>query len=313
MAKNNLIHIFISDIMILWGESMKKIKFIYNPFSGDGTLKNRLDYIIERFQNSGYMMVPYRSSDINALDKAFFDIHEDYHAVCISGGDGTLSSVVNIMASRRIDLPVGIFPFGTANDFASHLNIPKDIEACCDIIENGKTKRVDIGRANDSYFLNVCSAGLLTDVAYKTDTNLKNALGKLAYYIKGIEEIPRFNSFRMRLQFGSNVIEDSFLLFLILNGSSAGGFNKLAPKARIDDGLLDVIAIKSTNITNILSLFLKILRGEHFGDPNVYSFTTDRLSIACEGACETDIDGERGPDLPLDIEVKKHFLKVFVP
>jgi diacylglycerol kinase (ATP) len=292
---------------------MKKLKFIYNPYSGDGTLKNKLDYLIERFQKSGFMMVPFRSSDINTLEKAFFDIHDDYDAVCVSGGDGTLSSVINIMASRRLDLPVGIFPFGTANDFAAHINIPRDIEACCDIIEKGKIKKVDIGRVNDSYFLNVCSAGLLTDVAYKTDTNLKNALGKLAYYMKGIEEIPKFTPFKMRLQYGSNVIEDSFLLFLILNGSSAGGFNKLAPHAKIDDGLMDVIAIKNTNITNIFTIFLKILRGEHIGDPNLYHFHTDKLIIACDGSCETDIDGERGPNLPLDIEVKKHFLKVFVP
>lgn len=292
---------------------MKKLKFIYNPSSGDGTLKSKLDYLIERFQKAGFMMVPFRSTDINTLEKAFFDIHEDYEAVCVSGGDGTLSSVVNIIASRKLSLPVGIFPFGTANDFAVHLNIPKDIEACCEIIEKGRIKRVDIGRANDSYFLNVCSAGLLTDVAYKTDTNMKNALGKLAYYMKGIEEIPKFTPFKMRLQYGSNVIEDNFLLFLILNGSSAGGFNRLAPYAKIDDGLMDVIAIKNTNITNILSLFLKILRGEHIGDPNLYNFQTDKLMIACEGGCETDIDGERGPILPLDIEVKKHFLKVFVP
>lgn len=292
---------------------MKKLKFIYNPFSGDGTLKNRLDYLVERFQKAGYAMVPYRSSDTRTLDKAFFDIHEDYEVICIAGGDGTLNSVVNIMASMRLNLPVGIFPFGTSNDFAAHLNIPKDVETCCEIMEKGKLKKVDIGKANDSYFLNVCSAGLLTDIPYKTDTNMKNALGKLAYYMKGIEEIPKFTPFKMRLQYGSNVIEDNFLLFLILNGSSAGGFNRLAPYAKISDGLLDVIAIKNTNLTNILAIFLKILRGEHMGDPNLYHFQTDRLMLACDGRCETDIDGERGPELPLDIEVKKHFLKVFVP
>ena len=292
---------------------MKKLKFIYNPSSGDGIFKNRLDYLIERFQKAGYMMVPFRSSDINALGKAFFDIHDDYEAVCVSGGDGTLSSVINIMASERLNLPIGIFPSGTANDFAFHLNIPRDIEACCEIIERGRLKRVDIGRVNNKYFLNVCSAGLLTDVAYKTETNMKNALGKLAYYMKGIEEIPRFTPFKMRLQYGSNVIEDNFLLLLILNGSSAGGFSRLAPNAEIDDGLLDVIAIKNTNITNILALFLKILRGEHIGDPNLYNFQADKLKIACESGCETDIDGERGPNFPLDIAVKKHFLKVFIP
>ncbi|MGE5632354.1 MAG: YegS/Rv2252/BmrU family lipid kinase [Caulobacteraceae bacterium] len=292
---------------------MKKFKFIYNPFSGDGTLKNKLDYIIERFQKAGFMVVPFRSSNPRSLENAFFDIHEDYEAICVSGGDGTLSSVVNVMASMKLSLPLGIFPFGTANDFAAHLNIPKDLDTCCDIVEKGNLKRVDIGRANNKYFLNVCSAGLLTDVAYKTDTNLKNALGKIAYYIKGIEEIPKFTPFKMRMQYGGNLIEDNFLLFLILNGSSAGGFTRLAPSAKIDDGLMEVIAIKNTNITNVLALFLKVLRGEHSGDPNMYYFKTDKLTINCEGAYETDIDGERGPDFPLDIEVKKHFLKVFVP
>lgn len=291
---------------------MKKLKFIYNPSAGDGTLKDRLDYLIERFQKAGYLMVPFRSKNPINLENAFFDIHEDYEAVCVSGGDGTLSSVVNIMASMRLSLPIGIFPFGTANDFATHLNIPKNLNACCDIVKNGHIKKVDIGRVNDNYFLNVCSAGLLTDVSYKTDTNLKNALGKIAYYIKGIEEIPKFTAFKMRMQYGSNVIEDNFLLFLILNGSSAGGFTRLAPNARIDDGLMEVIAIKNTNITNILALFLKILRGEHIGDPNMYYFQTDKLKILCDGAGDTDIDGERGPGFPLDIEVKKHFLKVFV-
>lgn len=292
---------------------MRKAKLIYNPYSGDGNFKNKLDYVIERLQRMGYMVVPFRSDDASRLEKAFFDIHEDYEAVFVSGGDGTLSSVVNILASMRLELPVGIFPYGTANDFAVHLNIPKDIDTCCDIIEKGNIKRVDIGRVNGSYFLNVCSAGLLMDIAYKTDTNLKNALGKLAYYMKGLEELPKFTPIKMRLQYGSNIIEDNLLMLLILNGCSAGGFNRLAPRAMIDDGLLDVIAIKNTNITYLLSIFLKILRGEHIGDQNLYSFQTDKLTIFCEGSCETDIDGERGPDFPLDIEVKKHFLKIFVP
>ncbi|MGE5676849.1 MAG: YegS/Rv2252/BmrU family lipid kinase [Pseudomonadota bacterium] len=292
---------------------MRKAKLIYNPFSGDGNFRNKLDYVIDRLQRMGYMAVPFRSDDPSRLEKAFFDIHEDYEAVFISGGDGTLSSVINIMASMRLELPIGIFPYGTANDFAVHLNIPKDIDTCCDIIEKGEIKRVDIGRVNDSYFLNVCSAGLLMDIAYKTDTNLKNALGKLAYYMKGLEELPKFTPIKMRLQYGTNIIEDNLLMLLILNGCSAGGFNRLAPRAMIDDGLLDVIAIKNTNITYLLSIFLKILRGEHIGDQNLYSFQTDKLTVFCEGSCETDIDGERGPDFPLDIEVKKHFLKIFVP
>ena len=292
---------------------MKSVKLIYNPLSGDATFKHKLDFIIEKFQKSGYLVSPYRISSGVSLDSAFLDLDRGYDMICASGGDGTINSVVNAMISNNIDLPLGIFPFGTSNDFASYLGIPKDIGQCCKIVLGKKLANIDVGRVNDRYFINVCSAGLLTDVAYKTDTNMKNALGKIAYYLRGIEEVPKFSPIKMRMQYGDSIIEDNFLLLLVLNGSSAGGFTKLAPYAKMDDGYMDIIAIKSANISNMFGLFLKIIRGEHVGDPNLYHFQADSIKITCTEGFETDIDGERGPDFPLDIEVIKHGIKVFVP
>lgn len=292
---------------------MKKIKLIYNPKSGDATFKNKLDKVINKFQAAGFITVPFRISKDLHIDNAFFDIDQDYEIICVSGGDGTVSSVSDAMARLDIKQPLGIFPSGTSNDLAAYLGIPKDIKACCDIILNGIIKNIDLGKVNGNHFINVCSAGLLTDVAYKTDTNLKNALGQMAYYIKGIEEIPKFSPIKMRLVSEDKVIEDNMLLLLILNGSSAGGFNRLAPDAIIDDGRMNVIAIKYANISNMLSLFLKIIRGEHIGDPNIYYFSTNKLRVECSQPCKTDIDGEKGPSFPLDIEVMHQFLKVFVP
>lgn len=292
---------------------MKKVKLIYNPLAGDTSFKNKLDAVLKIFQKNKYMVVPYRISNMNLLDEAFYDIDEDYDLVAISGGDGTINAVIGIMAAMKLNMPIGLFPFGTANDFATHLGISKNIEKCCDIILKGHTKKVDIGRVNNEYFINVCSAGLLAEVSYKIDTNLKNTLGIIAYYIKGIEEIPKFAPIKMRMEYDNNIIEDNFLLFLVLNGSSAGGFTKLAPNALINDGKLDVLAIKYGNISNMLGLFLKILRGDHIGDSILYHFQTDHIRISSENNIETDIDGERGPGLPLDIEVQKKFLEIFVP
>ncbi|MGB7605495.1 MAG: YegS/Rv2252/BmrU family lipid kinase [Lutisporaceae bacterium] len=292
---------------------MKKVKLIYNPKSGDATFKNKLDKVINKFQAAGFITVPFRISNDLHIDNAFFDIDQDYEIICVSGGDGTVSSVSDAMARLGIKQPLGIFPSGTSNDLAAYLGIPRDIKACCDIILNGIIKNIDLGKVNGNHFINVCSAGLLTDVAYKTDTNLKNALGQMAYYIKGIEEIPKFSPIKMRLVSEDKVIEDNMLLLLILNGSSAGGFNRLAPDAIIDDGRMNVIAIKYANISNMLSLFLKIIRGEHIGDPNIYYFSTNKLRVECSQICKTDIDGEKGPSFPLDIEVMHQFLKVFVP
>ena len=292
---------------------MKKIKLIYNPKSGDASFKNKLDSVISKFQKAGYITAPFRLSNDLHIDDAFFDIDQGYSIICVAGGDGTISSVADAMARLNIKLPIGIFPSGTSNDFAAHLGISKDIKACCDIIFNGIIKNVDLGNVNGSHFINVCSAGLLTDVAHNTDTNMKNTLGQMAYYIKGIEEIPKFSPIKMRLISEDRVIEDDMLLLLILNGSSAGGFSKLAPDAVIDDGKMNVIAIKSSNISNMLTVFLKIIRGEHIGDSNIYYFSTSKLTVECDQIYKADIDGEKGPNFPLEIGVMHQFLKVFVP
>lgn len=292
---------------------MKKLKLIYNPLSGDAAFKNKLDHVIAKFQKSGYSVVPFRLDGEVELDAAFEDINEDYHAIAVSGGDGSVNSVINMLVKNKIDIPVGIFPSGTSNDLASFLGIPRDIDSCCDIITGGAYKLIDIGLVNGCYFANVCSAGLLTDVAYKTDTAMKNTLGQLAYYIRGVEEIPRFSPVKMKITYENKTIEDNMLMILVLNSSSAGGFNKLAPDAQIDDGKLDVIAIKYSNITNMLALFLKILRGEHISDSLIYHLQTDKLAIQCDKKYETDVDGERGPDFPLEISVKHKALRIFVP
>lgn len=292
---------------------MKKVKLIYNPVAGNARFKNRLDTLIKNFQKEGYKVSTYRLMGPNDVDNALLNIKNNYSVIAISGGDGTINNVINGMKKNNIDLPIGIFPFGTSNDFAAHMGIPKNIVKCCEIIGRGNIKKVDVGIVNGMYFINVCSAGLLTEVAYKTDIAMKNALGQIAYYIKGFEEIPKFRSIPMIMEYEGKVIKDNFYLFLVLNGSSAGGFTRIAPYASVSDGLFDVVAIKASNIPNILTLFLKVLRGDHVGDPNLYHFQTNKLNIFCDQYLESDIDGERGPRLPLSIEVEKGGIRVFAP
>jgi len=292
---------------------MKKIRLIYNPVAGDATFKNRLDTAIKSFQKAGYLVSPYRLMGPNDMDNALAELDEKYAAIAISGGDGSINNLINAMKKNNIDLPIGIFPFGTSNDFAAHMRIPRNVQKCCEIITNGEILEVDTGVANGIYFINVCSAGLLADVPYKTDIGMKNSLGKMAYYIKGFEEIPKLRPIRMKMEYDDKVIEDDLYLFLVLNSSTAGGFPRLAPYASVYDGLLDVIAIKAANITNIINLIIKTLRGEHVGDPNIYHFQTDNLKISSDQVFESDIDGERGPSFPLSIRVERRNIKVFVP
>lgn len=288
---------------------MKKVRFIYNPFSGEGSILNKIDKIIEIHEERDYQIVPFRISKNKGIKEALEIVDESYSYILIAGGDGTVDVLLNAMKEKGLNLPIGILPVGTANDFGKFINMPQDIEEACKQILSSKPVKVDIGKINDRYFINVASTGLFTDVSQKTDVTLKNAIGKLAYYIKGIEELPNFRKLKIKLKSKEVNYDGEMYLMLIFNGQTAGNF-KLATRSSAMDGLLDVIVIKAVQIFEILPLFIKVLKGEHLDSNKVIYFKTDDLYIECEEGIVTDIDGERGPDFPLHIQCIKDAIEV---
>lgn len=289
---------------------MKRVKFIYNPFSGENQIVMDIDKVISVHQKYGYSVVPYRISMEYDISRAFTDFDPSFAYVIVAGGDGTVDKVVNYMKRNGIDVPLAILPTGTANDFAKFIGMPQDIEEACEQILNSKPKGVDIGSINEKYFMNVASTGLFTDVSQKTDVNLKNTIGKLAYYVKGIEQLPNFRKLKIKVDSEHGTFDGDMYLMLVFNGQTAGNF-KLAYKAEVDDGMLDVIIIKAGMLIDMFNLFIKMLRGEHLEDVNgLIYFKTDNLHIECSEDIVTDIDGERGPDFPLDIKCEKQGIKI---
>ena len=148
---------------------MKKVRFIYNPFSGEGSILNKIDKIIEIHEERDYQIVPFRISKNKGIKEALEIVDESYSYILIAGGDGTVDVLLNAMKEKGLNLPIGILPVGTANDFGKFINIPQDIEEACKQILSSKPVKVDIGKINDRYFINVASTGLFTDVSQKTD------------------------------------------------------------------------------------------------------------------------------------------------
>ncbi|SKA85389.1 lipid kinase, YegS/Rv2252/BmrU family [Caloramator quimbayensis] len=290
---------------------MKKARLIYNPYSGDRSFRMRLDLVIDKLQRGGYEVIPHRTMSVEDI---YLSISNSDYCDCIivSGGDGTINHVINAMLQKDLDVPIGIIPSGTSNDFAAHLNIPKRVSHACDIISNGNILEIDVGKINERYFVNVAAGGLLTDVSQKIDINLKNTLGKMAYYIKGIEQLPNFRAIPITIEHEDNIINEMVYLFVILNGSTAGGF-KLAPDATAHDGKLNLIAVKSCNLMELFNLFIKMLKGEHLESSNIIYLKGEKFSIKCNENIETDIDGETGPLFPLNVSISNKKLKVFTP
>lgn len=290
---------------------MKKARLIYNPFSGRRVFGNRLDIVIHKLQSGGYEVTPIRTTNIEDIYDSM-KYAQDYDCIIASGGDGTLNQVINAMMKNNVNIPIGILPSGTSNDFANHLNIPIHTSEACDVILKNKIAEFDLGKINDRYFINVAAGGLLTDVSQKIDTNLKSTLGKMAYYLKGIEQIPNFRPIPIKINHDGEIINEMIYLFVILNGSSAGGF-RIAPDSTARDGLLNFVAIKACNIVELFNLFISMLRGEHLASNNVIYLKGRKFIIECNENVETDIDGETGPRFPLNVDISSKKLKVFIP
>ncbi|MDP4090624.1 MAG: YegS/Rv2252/BmrU family lipid kinase [Bacillota bacterium] len=289
---------------------MKRVKFIYNPYSGENAIITDIDKVIMVHQKYGYTIIPFRIDIQCDLCDAFKDIDDEYSYVLIAGGDGTVDNTVNCMKEMKVELPIAVLPMGTANDFAKLIGMPQDVEAACERILNSPPRRLDLGKINNKYFINVASTGLFTDISQKTDVNMKNTMGKLAYYIKGLEQIPNLRNLKIKVESEEVVYDGDMYLMLIFNGQTAGNL-KLAYKSSLSDGLLDIIIVKAVMIKDIVALLIKILRGEHLeGNNALIYFKSSRIRIECHEDLVTDIDGERGPDFPLMIECEKGGIEV---
>src|SRR3712207_4180572 len=157
---------------------MNKVKFIYNPYSGENAIIAEIDNVIMIHQKHGYIVEPFRISKESNLKDASKNIDDSFKYILVAGGDGTVDSLVNCMKSLKIDLPIGILPVGTANDFAKAIGISRNIKKACEQILNSEPIPLDLGKINDKYFINVASTGLFTDVSQKTDVNLKNTIDR---------------------------------------------------------------------------------------------------------------------------------------
>ncbi len=291
---------------------MKKVKFIYNPNSGDKSIINKLDLIISIYQKNKFTLELYRLDKNSCIDDAIYNIDKNYHHILVSGGDGTIDILLNSMKKNNKDIPVGILPFGTANDFAKALNLSQDINEAIENIIKSTPKKIDIGKINEKYFINVASAGMFTDVSQKINSEFKNYMGKVSYYITGIEQALNLKKYNIKVTSDEMVYEGDMYLMLIFNGKTAGNIN-LAYKALLDDGYLDVIIFKAMPIPKSIPILIKVLKSEHLenlDENDILYFRTKKLTVDCKEDLISDIDGEKGPDFPLNIRCIEGGMKI---
>lgn len=292
-------------------QKRKKVILFYNPHSGNGLFKNNLDLIIARLQKSGMIAIPVRAAHGQVLNQIFSEIDQsEYEMVIAAGGDGTINICVNAMINNGIELPLAIMPAGTANDFAYYFDLPSDINEMMDIILGGKYTYADVGKVNERYFINVAAMGMLVDVSQKTDPNLKNTLGILSYYLRGLTEVTSLRPIPIKLTSEEFTGEENMFFMLVMNGRSAGGFKRISPHSEVNDGLLDVMLFKEMPVIDFAPLLINVLQGNHQENKNVIYFKTAELTLESPVDVSTDIDGEKGEPFPLHFTVLPKKLKI---
>jgi len=295
---------------------MKSVLLIYNPLAGNGIFRTHLDKVVAAFAEREMLIVPIRIGGAFTLDRVFTDKEfSRCDKIIAAGGDGTVHLVVNAMVRHDIHTPLAVFPSGTANDLASYLGIPVEIDTMIRIALSENYSKIDVGVAGSRCFVNVLAIGMLVDISQRTDPTIKNTLGLGAYYLRGLAEIPFARATPIRLTCEDRTIEGKSSAVIVMNGRQAGGFRRIAPESDIGDGLLDVVFFHRLLLPVMLPVLLEVMAGNHPKDKHVEYFKTASLRIETDSPepVNTDVDGERGDPLPLDISVLPGRLTVNTP
>ena len=284
----------------------------YNPVSGHAAFKNKLDWIVEAFQRRGILVVFYRTR--REGNEAFIPFVREVNpdGLLVAGGDGTVHEIVNLMMKGNLDLPLGIIGSGTSNDFATYLGVNTDLEAYLDTIASGRTRRVDLGLMDGTYFINVASGGAMACIAHEVNARIKNSLGKMAYYLKGIGELPKFRYFPLKIEADGAHYELETFLFVIINSPVVGSMKNVANGVAVDDGKLDLLSIGKCSIPKLMSITSDLIAGKPVSErEDVLHVRAKHFRIESGISVESDIDGECGPMLPLTIETVPRAVAIY--
>ena len=210
--------------------------------------------------------------------------------VIACGGDGTLNEVVNGLDGR--DVPLGVVPLGTANDFARQTGIPEDADHAMDVILRRKPVRIDTASMNGRRFLNVSTGGMGAEATAETPADFKASLGPLAYAITAIRKLADNQVRHANFASAGFELDVDFLAFAVGSARVTGGGTMMTPDASVTDGLLDLCVIEAMSRRDFARLSLRIKDGEHVGLPGVHYAQLPWLKVTGTEPLSVNLDGE---------------------
>jgi len=280
-----------------------------NPASGRGRAQRQAKLAGEYFRSreidvreiEGRSLQDFREKLLICLDS------EEVSGVIALGGDGFIHEIIQHLVSR--DIPLGVIPCGTGNDFARSIGVfDLPFTRQLELIEKHDATHIDLGKVQDQWFAAILSSGfdaLVNDRA----NSMRWPRGRMRYNIAMIEKLIALRPHSYRIRVDERCLEVQATLVTVANGSSYGGGMKVCPDASITDGLFDVMVLGRVSRIELLKVFPKVYRGGHVGHPAVTFYRCNEIEI--DGSGSSFADGEPIAQLPLRAQCVSAALKVW--
>ena len=288
---------------------MQKIMLIINPTSGG---EKALDYK-EKLENKAKKY--FEQVDTRITQKAQDATHfaeeaskEKYEAVLVFGGDGTVNEVISGIAERDYIPKLAIIPGGTGNLITKLLEINQDIDGAIDELDFNSINKIDIGKSNGHYFGYIFSIGSLPEAIHNVGIEDKTKFGMLAYAINTVKSVVTDQAFNIQVETenGNYIGPASHVLVLLTN--------YFADKKIFDedkDGYANILILKDASILTKLSVIPDLLKGDVVVNDNIEYIKARHIKISSDSELETDVDGDKSDDLPVEIKVLGQHIEVY--
>ncbi|HYY54374.1 MAG TPA: diacylglycerol kinase family protein [Candidatus Dormibacteraeota bacterium] len=283
---------------------------IVNPAADGGTAERHIKELARVFRGTGARVDMLRTpASGEAVRLARDAVAEGYTRVIAAGGDGTVNEVVNGIFGS--DAELAIVPLGSANDFAHSLGL-RDWRAAARLAVSGEARPVDLATANGRAFANCVGVGADAAGARVLERH-KRVVGSLAYLTAAIRTIAVYRPRNLRVQIDGETIIGPHFLVVVANGERFAKGMRIAPGARVDDGLLDVCVIGNTTVAEAVVLLARVYAGTHVSRPKVRMAKVRELLIEQEGPQPVQFDGEPSQADRLEVRCLPGALPVVTP
>ncbi len=283
---------------------MKQAVIIFNSQNRRSYFLQDLDLLIKGLNERGLktdVRATLSSTDVNDYICSLTSVD----LLVGAGGDGTINEIVNAVSNnQKIDPYVLFYPTGTVNDYATSLLLEADIASGLQLIDTGAYRRVDSARLGDgTYFNYVCAFGPFTGASYQVSHTMKRELGPFAYVLKGISDVSKIKqTYQVNAICDGREISGEFNFGMIVNSHSVAGMKQMFKGTDITDGYYTLFLIHNAKLNQLPKLLVNGI-GEEYIDDNIVCVSFKHLQIKIDDDVVWTIDGERGPQGSLSVEV----------